>query len=525
MIAIVTNIDNDHLGTHGGDFARLCDSFVSFLHNLPFYGLAVLCQDDEHVLGILPRVGRPVVTYGLGAGADVRAIDVRRDRTHTSFEVARPGRSAPLAVRLNMAGLHNVRNALAAIAVATELEIADEAIVRALDGFQGIERRMQWLGAVKTAAGSIDIVDDYGHHPTEIAATLDALRQAWPGRRLVLAFQPHRYTRTRDLLDDFASVLGNFDVLLVTEVYAAGEPPDQGRGWPRDLPRRAQPRQARAGVRQPRREHRRLAARRAARRRRGRDDGRGAHRRVRTPAGDQARGAAGRGATAMSLELAAAFLPRVRRDEPMSRHTSWRVGGPADVFYTPRDRDELAAFLAGCRPGTPLMWVGLGSNLLVRDGGIRGVVICTHGAFMRLERRERARVYCEAGVPCARVTRQCASWGLGQAEFFAGIPGTMGGALAMNAGAYGGETWNFVRAVEVVARNGSCRTRQATEYQVGYRHVAAPANDEWFLAAELEFGPADPAGRRRGARAGAAPQAHAAARRAQLRLGVHESAR
>jgi len=228
MIAIVTNIDSDHLGTHGGDFARLCDSFVSFLHNLPFYGLAVLCQDDEHLRGILPRVGRPVVTYGLGDGADVRASDVRRERVRTLFQVTRPGRAAPLAVTLNMAGLHNVRNALAAIAVATELEVDDAAIVRALAGFQGIERRMQWLGAVQTAAGSIDIVDDYGHHPTEIAATLDGLRQAWPGRRLVLAFQPHRYTRTRDLLDDFAGVLGNFDVLLVTEVYAAGEAPIKG---------------------------------------------------------------------------------------------------------------------------------------------------------------------------------------------------------------------------------------------------------------------------------------------------------
>jgi UDP-N-acetylmuramate--alanine ligase len=228
MIAIVTNIDSDHLGTHGGDFARLCDSFVSFLHNLPFYGLAVLCQDDEHLRGILPRVGRPVVTYGLGDGADVRATDVRRERLRTLFNVTRPGRAAPLAVTLNMAGLHNVRNALAAIAVATELTVDDAAIVRALAGFQGIERRMQWLGTVQTAAGSIDIVDDYGHHPTEIAATLDALRQAWPGRRLVLAFQPHRYTRTRDLLDDFAGVLGNFDVLLVTEVYAAGEAPIKG---------------------------------------------------------------------------------------------------------------------------------------------------------------------------------------------------------------------------------------------------------------------------------------------------------
>jgi UDP-N-acetylmuramate--alanine ligase len=227
-IAIVTNIDNDHLGTHGGDFARLCDSFVSFLHNLPFYGLAVLCQDDEHVQGILPRVGRPVLTYGLAEAADVRALEVRRERLRTHFQVARPGRSEVLAVTLNMAGLHNVRNALAAIAVGTELEIEDAAIARALESFQGIERRMQWLGEVQTARGKINLIDDYGHHPTEIAATLDALRQAWPGHRLVLAFQPHRYSRTRDLLDDFAQVLTGFDVLLITEVYAAGEAPIKG---------------------------------------------------------------------------------------------------------------------------------------------------------------------------------------------------------------------------------------------------------------------------------------------------------
>jgi UDP-N-acetylmuramate--alanine ligase len=228
IIAIVTNIDNDHLGTHGGDFARLCDSFVSFLHNLPFYGLAVLCQDDEHVQGILPRVSRPIVTYGLGATADVRAGNIRRERSRTHFEVTRPGRDQPLEVALNLAGLHNVRNSLAAIAVATELEIGDAAIVRALAAFQGIDRRMQLVGEVDTAMGHVTIVDDYGHHPTEIAATLDALRQSWPDRRLVLAFQPHRYTRTRDLLDDFATVLSGFDALLVTEVYPAGEAPIKG---------------------------------------------------------------------------------------------------------------------------------------------------------------------------------------------------------------------------------------------------------------------------------------------------------
>jgi UDP-N-acetylmuramate dehydrogenase len=195
----------------------------------------------------------------------------------------------------------------------------------------------------------------------------------------------------------------------------------------------------------------------------------------------------------MNLTLAAEFSTRVRRDEPMSRHTSWHAGGTADVFFTPRDRVDLAAFLAQLPADSPLLWVGLGSNLLVRDGGIRGVVICTYGAFMRLERRADQLVYCEAGVPGPRVARQCGGWGLGKAEFFAGIPGTMGGALAMNAGAYGSECWSYVRAVDVMARDGTCRTRLASEYQVGYRQVAQPANDEWFLAAEMEFAPADPA--------------------------------
>ncbi len=227
MIAIVTNIDNDHLATHGGDFGKLCQSFVGFLHNLPFYGLAVLCYDDEKLRSVLPQVGRPIVTYGLDAAADLRAVDIRRERAQTRFTVQRPGR-APLPVLLNLPGLHNVRNALAAIAVATELEIEDAAIGRALSHFQGIDRRMQLVGEVATPAGKVTIVDDYGHHPTELAATMEALRQAWPEQRLVLAFQPHRYTRTRDLLDDFAQVLSTADVLLVTEVYAAGEAPIEG---------------------------------------------------------------------------------------------------------------------------------------------------------------------------------------------------------------------------------------------------------------------------------------------------------
>jgi UDP-N-acetylmuramate--alanine ligase len=224
VIAIVTNIDNDHLVTHGGDFDKLRQSFVEFLHNLPFYGLAVLCSDDPQVRGLLPLVGRPMMRYGLGDEADLRAVGLERLGARTRFAVLREGRQ-PLSVTLNLAGLHNVRNALAAIAVATELEVADPSIQRALESFEGIGRRFETLGEVQTAAGRVTIVDDYGHHPTEIEATLEAARQAWPGRRLVLAFQPHRYTRTHDLIDDFGRVLSGADALIVTEVYAAGEDP------------------------------------------------------------------------------------------------------------------------------------------------------------------------------------------------------------------------------------------------------------------------------------------------------------
>jgi len=228
MIAIVTNVDADHLGTHGGDFGKLKASFVEFLHNLPFYGLAILCSDDREAAALIPQVARPYLTYGLGEGADVRAVGVERRGAQSVFQVLRPGIPQPLPVTLNLPGRHNVLNALAAIAVATELEIDDAAIQRALAGFQGIDRRLQVLGDVEAAFGRVTLVDDYGHHPTEIAATLDAARQAWPGRRIVLAFEPHRYTRTRDLLDEFARVLSAADALVVAEVYPAGETPIPG---------------------------------------------------------------------------------------------------------------------------------------------------------------------------------------------------------------------------------------------------------------------------------------------------------
>ncbi len=185
-------------------------------------------------------------------------------------------------------------------------------------------------------------------------------------------------------------------------------------------------------------------------------------------------------------DLSPEYSSRVLYDEPMARHTSWHVGGAADLFFTPRDVSDLAAFVRQLPPQIPLIWVGLGSNLLVRDGGIRGAVISTHGALGALERLSATRIRAEAGVPCARIARQCVKWGMGPAEFFAGIPGTLGGALAMNAGAWGGETWPHVIEVEVMDRGGMRHTRQPAEYAVGYRSVKGPDN-EWFIGARLEF--------------------------------------
>jgi UDP-N-acetylmuramate dehydrogenase len=189
----------------------------------------------------------------------------------------------------------------------------------------------------------------------------------------------------------------------------------------------------------------------------------------------------------MAIAVPHEFALRVRRDEPMSRHTSWHVGGPAELFFNPRDRSDLAAFLKSLPGDVPIQWIGLGSNLLVRDGGLKGVVISTHGTLDRFDRLNQTHVYGEAGLACARVARQCVKWGLGPAEFFAGIPGTLGGALAMNAGAFGGETWRHVIEVQTIDRHGHERTRPASEFKISYRHVVPPATDEWFVAAKLAF--------------------------------------
>ena len=233
MLAVVTNIDADHMSTYDGDIEKLKDSFIDFLHNLPFYGLAVVCTDDAGVNDVLADIGRSVTTYGTNDEADVRATNIVFSGARTEFDVEqRDGDTRTVSpvmhVTLQLPGLHNVRNALAAIAVANELQIGKDAIIKALQDFEGIDRRFQQMGDVKTASGTVMLVDDYGHHPTEVEATLSAAKSGWPDKRIVLVFQPHRYTRTRDLMDDFANVLSGADVLVLLDVYAAGEEPISG---------------------------------------------------------------------------------------------------------------------------------------------------------------------------------------------------------------------------------------------------------------------------------------------------------
>ena len=225
VIAVVTNIDADHMETYGHDFGRLKQAFVDFLQHLPFYGAAILCEDDANVREIMPAIAKPIIRYGLAESAHVRAVDIRHENAQMKFAVLRPGQAPRLDIVLNLPGVHNVQNALAAIAVADEVGVPDEAIVKALADFKGVGRRFQRCGEIALGGGHFTLIDDYGHHPAEMTATLAAARGAFPGRRLVLAFQPHRYTRTRDCFEDFVRVLTTVDVLLLAEVYPAGEAP------------------------------------------------------------------------------------------------------------------------------------------------------------------------------------------------------------------------------------------------------------------------------------------------------------
>jgi UDP-N-acetylmuramate--alanine ligase len=228
LMAVLTNIDADHLETYGGEFEKLSNAFLEFLQRLPFYGMAVLCIDDKGIRNIISEMTKPFITYGIDHAADFTASDIRFNREHTSFRVSGPDHPDWLQINLNLPGKHNVLNALAAIAIAAELGIAEDSIARALQNFQGIARRCNVLGEIIINNNKVMVIDDYAHHPSEISAVLSAIRTGWPGTRIVVIFQPHRYTRTRDLFAEFCQVLADIDVLLLMNVYPAGEMPVAG---------------------------------------------------------------------------------------------------------------------------------------------------------------------------------------------------------------------------------------------------------------------------------------------------------
>jgi UDP-N-acetylmuramate--alanine ligase len=486
MMAIVTNIDQDHMATYQNNYQRLKDTFIEFLHHLPFYGLAVLCIDDQGVREVLPEISKPVTTYGVHPDADVRAENIRQEGMHTSFDVIRKDNDNKLSVTLNMPGWHNMLNSLAAIAVATKLEVADEAIVKSLAAFRGVGRRFQINGELPLHNGKLTFVDDYGHHPRELAATLEALRQAWPDRRAVVVFQPHRYTRTRDLFEDFVQVLSTVDVLILMDVYSAGEtiiPGADSRALSRAI-------RVRGRVDPVYVEGREVLATVLA---------------GIVKMGDViltvGAGNVGQIAAELPESLAKALSAlgdrnivelkgRLLRNEPLAKYTSWRVGGVADRLYLPFDKQDLCDFIKSLPEDEPVFWMGLGSNLLVRDGGIRGTVINTKGRLKAMYINDDGSVYVEAGVPCAHVARFCVDQGLAGAEFLAGIPGTIGGALKMNAGAFGGETWRIVKSVEMLSANGDVIEREPGHFEIHYRSVKNTGK-EWFLSANLVLEPGD----------------------------------
>ncbi len=228
VLALVTNIDRDHLESYQGSFERLRHAFLEFLQHLPFYGTAILCADDGETAALIPEVSRAVVTFGLSDSADIRATDIEQQGRMMHFRASVPGTREPIPVSLNLPGLHNVRNALGAIAIGWELGLDLAQAVKCFEGFEGVGRRFTSLGRIRIGACDVEAIEDYGHHPTELEATMSAARSGWPDRRLVVVFQPHRYTRTQDLFDEFSRVLSAADVLVLTEIYAAGEDPIEG---------------------------------------------------------------------------------------------------------------------------------------------------------------------------------------------------------------------------------------------------------------------------------------------------------
>ena len=473
-ISVVTNIDDDHLDYYK-TMANLEAAFAAFANHIPFYGATYLCGEDPGVQRVLPKLSRRCALYGFKKSFDLHAENIVLDEFGSRFEVVYKDTRVGT-VALPLSGRHNVLNALAAIAVGLHIDVPFAKIAEALAQFEGVGRRIE----IKGEANGIMIVDDYGHHPTEVKATLAAVKARWPKRRLVTLFQPHRYTRTQLLAKPFAQSLGGADKLFLMPIYAASEKPIRGvttasisrhlknknwAMWAWNDPLEKLQSQLKPGDVF-----------------------------LTLGAGDVWKVGENliKSANALATRLGATFpamAKRIKAEEPLSRHSTWAIGGPAEAFVEIHNEDELQSLLKWCQDEhQPFFILGWGSNVLLPDEGLRGVVARLRGDFESI-RFDGARVRVGAGVHLPKLAKAAVEKGFAGVEALAGVPGTVGGALMTNAGTPRGVIGDVVASVRILNRNGSISSVDRGNIDLGYRRSSLVGC--WIVSADLQLLPSD----------------------------------
>ncbi len=471
-ISVVTNIDNDHLDYYGS-MKALDEAFAEFSDHIPFYGITFLCGDDKGVQRVLPKLKRRFETYGFGPKNDLRAINVSVSETDSRFDVIYKGEMLGQA-QLPIPGKHNVLNSLAAIGVGLQLKLPFNKIVQSLSSFEGVGRRLETKGQ----ANGVLVVDDYGHHPTEMAATYAAAKERWPKRRVVVLFQPHRYTRTKDLYKEFGAVLSKMERVILMPIYSAGETPIKGvtSGL---IAKYVKNKKATAW--NEKKDFEQLL-----------DELQPGDVLLTLGAGDvwkmgEAVLKEGHSLKSRLVEAVPALAGRVKAEEPLSRHCTWAIGGPAELYVELETINELKGVLQFCRrDNVPLFILGWGSNVLLPDEGLRGVVLRLRGQFESIE-FSGERVNVGAGVHLPKLARRCAEKSLSGTEALAGVPGTVGGALMTNAGTPRGVIGDVVESVVVLNSDGTTQTLSRDQLELRYRHSNLAGR--WIVSAALMLKP------------------------------------
>ncbi len=473
-ISIVTNIDDDHLDYYKS-MANLEAAFATFANHTPFYGATYLCGEDPGVKRVLSKLSRRCILYGFNKSFDLSAGGIQLNEMGSKFDVFQKGKKIG-SITLPLSGQHNVLNALAAIAVALHLGITFAKIAEALSQFEGVGRRIE----IKGESAGITVVDDYGHHPTEIKATLAAVKARWPKRRLVVLFQPHRYTRTQILAKEFAASLGGADRLFLMPIYAASEKPIKGVstasisrhlkkknwsmwGWKDSIEKlRAELRSGDVLL----------------------TLGAGDVWKV----GENLLKTANNVAERLANDFPS-MATRIKAEEPLGRHSTWAIGGPAEAFVEVHNISELQSLLRWCqKTHQPFFILGWGSNVLLPDEGLRGVVARLRGDFESIKFNGDT-VTVGAGVHLPKLAKACVQHGFAGTEALAGVPGTVGGALMTNAGTPRGVIGDVVMSVQILNRDGSITDMGRSDIDLGYRHSSLVGN--WIVSAKLLLKPSE----------------------------------